>query len=59
MKLIEIKEHWKITEDDSDEEIKRKGLFRRKTKISHAKHLVVFVTPTIVEPEGNPVNARK
>ena len=43
----------------TDEEIKRKGLFRRKRKISHAKHLVVFVTPTIVEPEGNPVNARK
>jgi type II secretory pathway component GspD/PulD (secretin) len=43
----------------TDEEIKRKGLFRRKTKVSHAKHLVAFVTPTIVEPEGNPVNARK
>jgi beta-lactamase regulating signal transducer with metallopeptidase domain/tetratricopeptide (TPR) repeat protein len=43
----------------TDEETERKGLFRRKRKISHAKHLVVFVTPTIVEPEGNPVNARK
>lgn len=43
----------------TDESVERKGLFRRKRKIANAKHLVVFVTPTIVDEAGNPVNARK
>jgi Flp pilus assembly secretin CpaC len=43
----------------TDEKIERKGLFRRKKKISNAKHLIVFVTLTIVDAVGQPVNARK